>query len=236
MYSKVIQLYVYIYVCVYIYIYVNIYILFQILFSYRLWQDIEHDSLCYGRSLLFIYFIYKINNNNNLNVKTRSFVVFAVQLPSHVWLFVTPRNCRHARPPCPSPSPSLPKCMSIESVMPSNHLILCHPLLLPSIFPESGSFPVSQLFALGGKSTVVSGSVSVLSMNTQDWFPLGWTGWISLQSKGLSRVFSTPQFKSTSSSALSFLYSQTLTCTHDHWEDHGLDCMGLCQQNEVFTF
>ena len=164
-----------IYICVCVYIYVNIHILFQILFTYRLWQDIEPDSLCYGRSLLFIYFIYKINNNNNLNVKTRSFVVFAVQLPSHVWLFVTPRNCRHARPPCPSPSPSLPKCMSIESVMPSNHLILCHPLL-PSIFPESGSFPVSQLFAPGGKSTIVSASVSVLSMNTQDWFPLGWTG------------------------------------------------------------
>ena len=76
--------------------------------------------------------------------------------------------------------------------MPSNnHLILCHPLLLlPSIFPASGSFQMSQLFASGGQSIGVSLSTSVLPMNTQDWSPLGWTGWISLQSKGLSRVFS----------------------------------------------
>ena len=83
---------------------------------------------------------------------------------------------------------SLLKLMSIESVMPSNHLILCCPLrLLPSIFPSIRSFPVSQLFASGGQSTGVSASASVLPMNTQDWFLLGWTGWISLQSKGLSK-------------------------------------------------
>ena len=146
------------YMCVYIYlhIYVNIYILFQILFPYRLLQDIEHGSLCYGRSLLFIYFIYKINNNNNLKFKTRSFVVsavvFVVQSPSHVQFFVM--RWTAARQPSLSLtiSQSLPKHMSIASVMPSNHLILCHPLLLlPSIFPASGSFPVSQLFASGAK-------------------------------------------------------------------------------------
>ena len=75
-------------------------------------------------------------------------------------------------------------------VMPSNYLILCHPLLLSSIFPASGSFPMSQLFTSGGQSIGVSASTSVLLMNTQDWVPLWWTGWISLQSKGLSRVFS----------------------------------------------
>ena len=75
--------------------------------------------------------------------------------------------------------------------MPSNHLILCCPLLLlPSIFPASGSFQMSQLFESGGQRIGVSASTSVLPMNIQDWFPLGWTGWISLQSKGLSRVFS----------------------------------------------
>ena len=79
--------------------------------------------------------------------------------------------------------------MSIESVMPSNHLILCYPLLLPpSIFPASGSFPMSQLFASGGQRIRASASASVLPMNTQDWAPLGWTGWISLQSKGLSNL------------------------------------------------
>ena len=86
---------------------------------------------------------------------------------------------------------SPPKPMSIESVMPSNHLILCRPLLLlPSIFPSIRVFPMSQLFASGGQSIGVSASTSVLPMNTQDWSPLGWTGWISLQSKRLSRVFS----------------------------------------------
>ena len=83
------------------------------------------------------------------------------------------------------------KLMSVESVMPSNHLILYLPLLLlASIFPSIRSFPMSQLFTWGGQSIGVSASASVLLMNTQDWFPLRWTGLISLQSKGLSRVFS----------------------------------------------
>ena len=72
-----------------------------------------------------------------------------------------------------------------------NHLILCHPLLLlPSIFPASGFFLMSQFFTSGGQRTGVSASASVIPMNIQDWFPLGWTGLLSLQSKGLSRVFS----------------------------------------------
>ena len=83
------------------------------------------------------------------------------------------------------------KLKSIESVMPSNHLILCHPLLLlHSIFPSIRVFSVSQFFPSGGQSIGASASASVLPMNIQGWFPLGWTGWISLQSKGLSRVFS----------------------------------------------
>ena len=88
-------------------------------------------------------------------------------------------------------SRSLLKFMCIESVMPSNHLILCHPLLLLlSTFPASWFFPISQFFISGGQSIGVSASASVLSINVQDLFPLGWTSWISLQSKGLSRVFS----------------------------------------------
>ena len=83
------------------------------------------------------------------------------------------------------------KFMSIMSVMPSNQLIFCRPLLFPSsIFPASGFFQMSQFFISGGKSIGVSASISVLPMNIKDWFPLGLTGWISLQSKGLSRVFS----------------------------------------------
>ena len=85
---------------------------------------------------------------------------------------------------------SLLKLMLIKSMMPSNHLILCHLLLLPSIFPSIRVFPMSQFFASGGQSIGASASASVLPMNTQDWSPLGWTGWVSLQSKGLSRAFS----------------------------------------------
>ena len=85
-------------------------------------------------------------------------------------------------------SQSLPKLMSIESVMPSSHLILCRSLLLPSVFPASGSFPVSWLFASCGQ--IIGASASVLPVNIQNWFPLGLTGLISLLSKSLSRVFS----------------------------------------------
>ena len=101
----------------------------------------------------------------------------------------------------------------------------CHPTISSSVipffscpqsFPASGSFQISQLFASGGQSMGVSASTSVPPVNTQDWSPLGWTGWISLQSKGLS----TPQFKSINSLAFSFLYSPTLTLTHDHWKNH----------------
>ena len=87
-------------------------------------------------------------------------------------------------------SRSLRKLMSIDSVMPSKHLILCRPLLLPSTFLASGSFPMSQFFASGGQSIGVSALATVLPMTIQHWCPLGWTSWISLPSKGLSRVFS----------------------------------------------
>ena len=114
---------------------------------------------------------------------------------SRVWLFVTPWTTAHRASLSITNSQSSPKLMSIASVMPSDHLILCHPLLLlPSIFPnirifsnDPGSF---QLFAAGGQNIGVSASTSVHPMNTQNWSPLAWTGWISLQSKGLSRVFS----------------------------------------------
>ena len=89
-------------------------------------------------------------------------------------------------------SPSLLNLMSIKSVMPSNHLILCLILFSSRLqsSPASGSFQTSQFFASSGQSHGVSASASVLPVNIQDWFPLGWTGWISLHSKGLSRVFS----------------------------------------------
>ena len=115
----------------------------------------------------------------------------SVQSLSHVWLFAMPWIAAHQASLSITNSQSSLKLMSIKSVMPSSHLILCQPLLLlPQSLPASGSFPMSQHFAWGGQSTGVSALASVLPMNTHNWSPLGWTGWISLQSKGLSRVFS----------------------------------------------
>ena len=103
-----------------------------------------------------------------------------------------PYELQHTRPPCPSPTPGVhPNPCPLSP--------WCHPTISSSVvpffscpqsFPASGSFPMSQLFTTGGQNIGVSASTSVLPMNTQDWPPLGWTGWISLQSKGLSRVFS----------------------------------------------
>ena len=110
---------------------------------------------------------------------------------SHVRLFVTPWTAARQASLSTTNSRSLLRLISIELVVPSNHLILCRPLssCLQS-FPASGSFYMSLFFASGGQSTGVSVSTSVPPMNTQDWFPLGWTNWISLQSKRLSRVSS----------------------------------------------
>ena len=109
-----------------------------------------------------------------------------VQFLSRVWLFVTSWIAACQASLSIANSWSSLKLMSIELVMPSSHLILCRPLLLLA----SESFPMSQLFAWGGQSTGISALASFLPKNTQGWSPLEWTGWISLQSKGLSRVFS----------------------------------------------
>ena len=122
-----------------------------------------------------------------------SFIYFSqsVQLLSHVQLFVTPWTAACQTSLSITNSQSLPKLMSIESVMPSNHLILCCPLhLLPLIFPNIRVLSNESALWIGWPKYWISASTSVLPMNTQDWFPLGLTGWISLQSKGLSRVFS----------------------------------------------
>ena len=113
----------------------------------------------------------------------------SVQSLSRVRLFATRWTAAREASLSTTNSRSLLKPMSIESVMPSNHLMLCCPLSSSlQSYPASGSFPMSQFFVSGGQS--IGASASVLPMNIQDWSPLGWTGWISLQSKGLSRVFS----------------------------------------------
>ena len=146
-----------------------------------------------------------------------------------------PRGLQHARFPCPSPTPT-----AYSSSCPSHQW--CHPTISSSVvsfssrlqsFPVSGSFPMSRFFASGGQSIGVSALASGLPMNIQDWFPLGWTGWISLQSSRLSRVFSNTIVQKINSSALSFLYSPTL---NDYWKNHSFDYMDLCWLSNVSAF
>ena len=135
-----------------------------------------------------------------------------------------PHEPQHAKPPFPSPTPGVyPNSCPLSQWC---HLTISSsviPFSCPQSFSTSGSFQMSQLLASGGQNIGVSASTSVLPTNTQDCFPLGWTGWISLQSKGLSRVFSNTTVQSINSSVLSFLYSPPLTSVHDYWKNHSLD-------------
>ena len=156
---------------------------------------------------------------------------------SRVWL-LQPLESQYARPPCPSPTPGV-----YSNSCPSSQW--CHPAISSSVIPfsscpqsllASGSFPMSQCFAWGGQSIGVSALASVLPINTQDWSPLGWTGWISLQSKDSQESSPTPQFKSINSLVLSFLHSPTLTSIHDYWKNHSFDQTDLCWQSNVSAF
>ena len=139
--------------------------------------------------------------------------------------YMRPHVLQHDRLPCPSPTPGTYSNSGSLSWW-------CHPTISSSVipfsscpqsFPASGSFPMSQFFISDGQSIGVSTSASVLPMNIQDWFPLGWTGWISLHARDSQESCPTLQFKSISSLALSFLYSPTFISIHDHWKNHSLD-------------
>ena len=138
-----------------------------------------------------------------------------------LWL----HGMQHVRAPCPSPTPWV-----YPNSCPLNQWY--HPTISSSVipfssclqsFPASGPFQMSQLFTSGGQIIGVLASASVLPMNIQDWFLLGWTGWISLQSKRLSRVFSNTTVQKHQFLVLSFLYSPTLTFIHDYWKNHSFD-------------
>ena len=131
----------------------------------------------------------------------------------------------HARLPCPSPTPG-----AYSNSCPLSQW--CHPTISSSVipcssclqsFPASRSFQMSQLFASGGQSIGVSASASVLPMNIQDWFPLGWMVGSPCCPRDSQESSPTPQFKSIHSSALSFLYSPTLTSIHDCWKKYSFD-------------
>ena len=135
-----------------------------------------------------------------------------------------PHWLQHARLPCPSPTPG-----AYSKSWPLSRW--CPPTISSSVafsyhlqsFPASGPFPMSQFFMSGSQSIGVSASASVLPINIQDWFPLEWTGCISLLSGDSQESSPTPQFKRINSLALSFLYSPTLTSIYDYWKNHSLD-------------
>ena len=155
--------------------------------------------------------------------------VLFVQSLSRIWLFVTPWTAARQASVSFTIFQSLLKLMSIESAMPSNHLILCCPLLLLlKSFPASGSFLVSQLFPSDGQNIGASTSASVLSMNIQGWSPCS--------PRDSQESSPTPQFKSINSSARSLLYCPTLTFIHDCWKNHSFDYMDLCRQSNVCAF
>ena len=148
-----------------------------------------------------------------------------------------PMDCS-ARLPCSSPSP---RACSNSSPL----IRWCHPTISSSVAPfscclqsftASGSFPVSRLFTSGGRSNGASALALVPPMNIQDWFPLILTDLISLQSKGLLRVFYNTTVKSINSLVLNFLYGPNLTSIHDYWENHNFDYTDLCRQSNVSTF
>ena len=147
----------------------------------------------------------------------------SVQSLSCVWLFATPR-LQHTRLPSSSPTPG-----ACTNSCPLSWW--CHPAISSSVvpfssrlqsFPVSGSFQMSQFFTSGGQSTGASASALVLPMNIQDWFPLGLTGWISLQSKRLSRVFSNTTVQKHQLFGTQ-VYVPTLTSIHDCWKNHSFD-------------
>ena len=160
-----------------------------------------------------------------------------VQSLSHIWVFATPWTAAHQASLSTAISQSFLKLMSIESVMPSNHLILCHPLLLlPSILPRIRVFSNEPTLHIRWPKYWSFHFSSVLPMNIQGWFPLGWTGLISLLSKGLSRVISTTALRKHQFFGAQPSLWPAVPSVHGYWKNHSFDCMNFCLQSDVSAF
>ena len=136
-----------------------------------------------------------------------------------------PHELQHARPPCPSPTPGIysNSCPSSQWCPPAISSSVVPFSSCPQSLPASGSFPMGQLFAWGSQSIGVSTSASVLPVDTQDWSSLGWTGSISLQSRGLSRVFSNTTVQKHQFFSAQLSSQSNSHIHHDHWKNHSLD-------------
>ena len=158
-----------------------------------MYQEISEQQSSPNKLFLAVTGYHGLSHLNYSREINYYFIQFStVQKLSHVWLFATPCKMQHARPPCPSPTPRV-----YSNPCPSSQWH--HPTISSSVvpfssclqsFPASRSFPMSRFFTSGGQRTGASASATAILMNIQGWFPLGWIGLISLQSKGLSRVFS----------------------------------------------
>ena len=179
-------------------------------------------------SVAMIMFTAKVLGFEHHPSKMECLVV--VQWLSHVWIFVTPWTIACQTPlstlspgVCSNSCPLSWWCygtISSSASLFSSHL---------QSFPASGSFPVGQLFASGGQSIGASTSATVLPMNIQSWFPFGFTGLISLKSKELSRVFSSPTVQKHQFFGAQVFNGPTLTSIHGYWKNHSFDYMKLCQ-------
>ena len=183
-----VYIYMYTYICVYIYVYICIHIyvyicIYMIWYTYDIYVYISH---IYHMYMIYISYIH-IHTYIHIYVYIYKVQFSCSVVSDSLW----PHGLQHARLPCPSPASG-----AYSNSCPLRQW--CHPTISSSVvlfssclqsFPASGSFQMSQLFASGGQSIGVSASTSVLSMNIRDWFPLWWTGWISLPSKGLSGIF-----------------------------------------------
>ena len=178
-------------------------------------------KLAYWKSVLFVIYLQYLPQELSwgqlpLAAPSIQFSSVAQSCPT-----LQPHGLEHSRFPCPSPTPG-----AYSNSCPLSQW--CHLTISSSVtlfssrlqsFPASGSFPVSQFFTSGGQSIGVSASASVLPMNIQDWFPLGWTDWVSFQSKGLSRVFSNTTVQKHQFFCTQLFYSPTLTTIH-YWKNH----------------
>ena len=193
-------------------------------------DEVYHfSSILWNKKICMCFISIQTLNNNSWNLHWLLF--------SHVQLFVTPWTAAHQASLFFTISLSLLKFISIESMMPFNHLILCCPIFsCPESFQQQGLFPLSQLLASGDQSIGSLASALVLPMSIQGWFPLGLAGWSPCCPRGSQESSPVSQLKSMNSLAPSLLYCPNITSIHDYWNSHGFHLYGPLLANWCLCF